>query len=251
MRTTRVHLPRLLLTLGLVAAFSISIPVGAGASDAAATASGRADEPLATTSLATGLDRQAWIREITRDAFARIRTAEAVMSLGPAPATTTASGSGPSAAPAPATTTASKTATASTATTSRSYAGTNHLWIPSLGISHSVAAFACTRSTPPGPGVYRWGCAGRNNAYLFGHAWSTFKPLHDAYVAKRLHTGMLAWYADGSGRVRTYKVTAIRVVTPDQTAWAIAAQPVASMTLQTCVGSRSQYRLLVRLVAIN
>ena len=90
-----------------------------------------------------------------------------------------------------------------------------------------------------------------DNAYLFGHAWSTFKPLHDAYVAKRLHTGMLAYYADGSGRVRTYKVTAIKVVTPDQTAWAIAAQAKPSMTLQTCVGSRSQYRLLVRLVAIN
>ena len=121
---------------------------------------------------------------------------------------------------------AQKTAAVKSAATTRSYSGTNHLWIPSLGISHAVAAFACTRSTPPGAGVYRWGCAGKNNAYLFGHAWSTFKPLHDAYVAKRLHTGMLAYYADGSGRVRTYKVTAIKVVTPDQTAWAIAAQPV-------------------------
>jgi sortase (surface protein transpeptidase) len=137
------------------------------------------------------------------------------------------------------------------AATATRYAGTNHLWIPSLGISHSVASFACTRSAPPTAGVYRWGCAGRNNAYLFGHAWSTLKPLHDAYVAGRLHTGMVAYYADGSGRVRAYRVTQIKVVTPDQVAWAIAAQSTPSLTLQTCVGSNSQYRLLVRLVATS
>jgi hypothetical protein len=135
--------------------------------------------------------------------------------------------------------------------TAPAYAGRNHIWIPSLGISHSVATFSCTRSTPPGSGVYRWGCAGNNNAYLFGHAWSTFKPLHDAYVKGRLATGMVAYYADGSGRVRRYIVTEIKVVTPDQTDWAIAAQSVPSMTLQTCVGANSQYRLLVRLVATN
>lgn len=135
--------------------------------------------------------------------------------------------------------------------TAPAYTGRNHIWIPSLGISHSVAAFSCSRSTPPGAGVYRWGCAGTNNAYLFGHAWSTFKPLHDAYVKGRLKTGMVAYYADGSGRVRRYKVTEIKVVTPDQTDWAIASQSVPSMTLQTCVGANSQYRLLVRLVATN
>ena len=32
-------------------------------------------------------------------------------------------------------------------------------------------------------------------------------------------------------------------------AWAIASQPVASMTLQTCYGPNNEYRLLVRLVA--
>ena len=42
----------------------------------------------------------------------------------------------------------------------------------------------------PGNVVYRWGCAGSNNVYLFAHAHSAFKPLHDAYVNGRLRKGM-------------------------------------------------------------
>ena len=129
------------------------------------------------------------------------------------------------------------------------YVGKNHLWIPTLGLSRSVETFACTRKTPPANRVYRWGCAGENNVYLFGHAWGVMKPLHDGYVAGRVKIGMVAKFADATGKVRTYRVTAIRVVTPDQVAWAIASQPVASMTLQTCLGANSDRRLLVRLVA--
>jgi sortase (surface protein transpeptidase) len=129
------------------------------------------------------------------------------------------------------------------------YAGTNHMWIPSLGMSRSVSGFACTRSEPPANRIYRWGCAGANNVYLFGHAWGVMKPLHDAYVSGHVKKGMVVVYADGKGRVRTYKVTEIRVVTPDQTSWAIAAQSKPSMTLQTCLGANSEKRLLVRLVA--
>ncbi len=249
MPTTRVRSLRLLLTLGLAGALSVAMPIGAGASGPSSATAGRA-EPVAAMPAATALDRQAWVTQIAHDAFAQIQVAESRMAAGPVAAPVVASPAMPVEPPS-STPVAQKTPAVKAASTARSYSGTNHLWIPSLGISHAVAAFSCTRSTPPGAGVYRWGCAGKNNTYLFGHAWSTFKPLHDAYVAKRLHTGMLAYFADGSGRVRTYKVTAIKVVTPDQTAWAIAAQPVASMTLQTCVGSTSQYRLLVRLVAIN
>jgi sortase (surface protein transpeptidase) len=129
------------------------------------------------------------------------------------------------------------------------YSGRNHVWIPSLGVSRAVESFSCTRSTPPANRIYRWGCAGRNNVYLFGHAWGVMKPLHDAYVSGRLKLGMKVVYADGKGRVRTYRVTAIRVVTPDKVDWAIAAQSKPSMTLQTCVGANSDRRLLVRLVA--
>lgn len=129
-----------------------------------------------------------------------------------------------------------------------SYSGRNHVWMPALGIDRSVAFFSCSRSTYPGNRVYRWGCAGSNNVYLFGHAHSVFKPLHDAYVRGRLRKGMRVFYADGSGRVREYTVRWWKVTKPDRGEFAYASQPRPSLTLQTCVGSRSQYRLIVRLV---
>ena len=222
------HHHRFLLSLGLVLAFGAALPFSTGATP-------ESSEPLPAAhgaSIPTVKLRNhppAWVAQAARKATAEPKPAAPAV-VAPAPAT-------------------HKPSTVKSTTPVAKYAGTNHLWIPSLGISHSVAGFACTRSTPPGPGVYRWGCAGKNNTYLFGHAWSTLKPLHDAYVSGHLHAGMVAYYADGSGHVRAYKVTAIKVVTPDQTAWAIAAQSVPSMTLQTCVGANSQYRLLVRLVA--
>lgn len=132
-----------------------------------------------------------------------------------------------------------------------SYKGRNHVWIPALGINRSVNAFACTSSAYPGDVVYRWGCAGRNNVYLFGHAYSVFKPLHDAYVRGNLRKGMQVIYADGSGTVSTYAVSWWKVTTPDKGAWAYAAQRTPSLTLQTCVGARSEYRLIVRLTKIG
>ena len=132
------------------------------------------------------------------------------------------------------------------------FRGSNHVWIPSLGISRSVQFFPCSRTRAPDAGVYRWGCSGRNNVYLMSHAWSTFKPLHDAYVGGRLRKGMSVWYADGAGRVHEYRVTWWRVVAPTTAAsWAWAPQSRPSMTLQTCVGSRSQYRLMVRMLQVG
>lgn len=128
------------------------------------------------------------------------------------------------------------------------YAGTNHMWFPALGYDRSVTAYACSSSAYPANVVYRWGCAGTNNLYLFGHAWGVMKPLHDAYVAGRLRVGMEVVYADGTGAIHTYRITAWRLVMPADSAWAIAAQAVPSMTLQTCVGANSEYRLIVRLV---
>jgi hypothetical protein len=134
-------------------------------------------------------------------------------------------------------------------TTVASFHGRNHVWIPSLGVSKSIQSFPCSRSRPPDAGVYRWGCAGSNNVYLLSHAWSTFKPLHDAYVAGRLRKGMQVAYADGTGTVRTYRIAWWRVVRPTTAAsWAWAPQARSSMTLQTCVGANSEYRLMVRLI---
>jgi len=130
----------------------------------------------------------------------------------------------------------------------RSYEGRNHVWIPSLGVNRSITFFPCTSKDYQGNRVYRWGCAGSNNVYLFGHAQSVFEPLHDAYVSGRLRTGMALYYADNHGTVHTYKVRWWKVTMPDDGAWAFAAQSTPSLTLQTCVGARSQFRLVVRLV---
>jgi Sortase domain len=132
-----------------------------------------------------------------------------------------------------------------------SYRGRNHVWIPALGINRSVSFFSCSSTAYPGDRVYRWGCAGRNNVYLFGHAHSVFRPLHDAYVRGRLSKGMKVIYADGNGRVTTYAVAWWKITTPDKGGFAYAGQSRPSLTLQTCVGSRSQYRLIVRLLKVG
>ena len=131
------------------------------------------------------------------------------------------------------------------------YVGTNHVWMPTLGLSKAVYSYPCSRSTDPGNYVYRWGCAGRNNVYLLGHNFGVFKPLYDAYYNGKLKKGMPVIYADGSGRERLYRVVSWRVVDPTNSAWAIASQPVPSMTLQTCVGPNGSLRLNVRLVAVD
>lgn len=130
------------------------------------------------------------------------------------------------------------------------YRGRNQVWIPALGVNRAVSWYACSRSTALAHVVYRWGCAGTNNVYLMGHASSVFRPLQAAYLSGRLRKGMKVIYADGEGRVRTYSVTFWKVVRPDgDVGWAYAAQSRPSLTLQTCVGANSEYRLVVRLVA--
>ena len=130
----------------------------------------------------------------------------------------------------------------------RKYSGTNHVWMPTLGVSKHVYLFPCSRSTDPDNLVYRWGCAGTNNVYLLGHAYGVFKALHDAYANGKLRKGMPVVYADANGRERLYRVTTWKVVSPLDAGWAMASQPVRSMTLQTCVGPNGSLRLVVRLV---
>ncbi len=138
-----------------------------------------------------------------------------------------------------------------TTSTSSSYRGRNHVWIPSLGIDRSVSGYSCASSYYPSNRVYRWGCGGRNNLYLFGHAHSVFKPLHDAYVRGRLRKGMKVIYADSGGRLGTYSVVWWKVTTPTNGYWAYAPLAKPGMTLQTCVGANSRYRLIVRLYKVG
>lgn len=148
--------------------------------------------------------------------------------------------------PDPRPTSVSKVKPASGSGSATSFKGRNHVWIPALGINRSVTWYSCSSSYYPGNRVYRWGCAGANNVYLFGHAHSVFKALHDAYVRGRLKKGMKAYYAGADGKVRTYAVSWWKVTTPEKGAWAYAGQSSSSLTLQTCVGAKSQYRLIVR-----
>jgi hypothetical protein len=131
------------------------------------------------------------------------------------------------------------------------YHGTNHVWMPTLGINRPVYFFPCSRGESPDNFVYRWGCAGTNNVYLLGHAYGVFKPLYNAYYNGRLRVGLPVIYADGHGRTHLYRVTTWRVVSPANPTWAMASQRVPSMTLQTCVGSDGTLRLVVRLVEVR
>jgi hypothetical protein len=130
--------------------------------------------------------------------------------------------------------------------------GRNHFWFPALGINRSVSGYACSRSSALANVMYRWGCAGRNNVYIMGHAWGVMKPLHDAYVNGRLRVGMKTYYADGSGRVHAYRIKWWKLTRPTTSAsWAWASLSTPSMTLQTCIGKNSEYRLMVRLVEVR
>jgi len=131
------------------------------------------------------------------------------------------------------------------------YRGTNHFWMPSLGMSYGVHTYACSRSSALANVIYRWGCAGDNNVYIMGHAWGVMDNLHDAYVRGTLRRGMVAVYANGNGKVTRYAITEWRVVDPSNSGWAIASQSRPSMTLQTCVGKNGSKRLVVRLVAVS
>jgi hypothetical protein len=135
---------------------------------------------------------------------------------------------------------------------SGSYKGSNRFWFPALGISRSVYSYPCSRKSALANIMYRWGCAGSNNVYIMGHAWGVMKPLHDAYVNGRLRAGMKTYYADGRGRTHTYKIKWWKLTRPTTSAsWAWASLGVPSMTLQTCIGAHSEYRLMVRLVEVH
>ena len=129
--------------------------------------------------------------------------------------------------------------------------GRNHVWSAVLGLNRAVAWFSCSRSRPPDMAVYRWGCAGANNVYLFAHAGGPFQRLHDLYVSGRLRKGMTVSYADANGRVQRYAVAWWKVVLPTNGDFAWAGQARPSMTLQTCVGANSRYRLIVRLYQLG
>ena len=76
--------------------------------------------------------------------------------------------------------------------------------------------------------------------------------LNDAYVSHRLKVGLKASYADARGKVHVYAVTWWRITLPTpESKWAWAPRGAPSMTLQTCVGTHGEHRLMVRLVQVD
>jgi hypothetical protein len=254
--TSRRSRPRRLLLPTLLAAVLVGEITGLALARSMAPLIGPSalpNAPVAMTGTTRDTDRVPTVRAVESIADTT-RDGPAVVAANTAAPSTAQVGPGPLPASPARSITAAKTVTpkAVPATSSASYHGRNHVWIPSLRINRSVTSFPCSRTRPPDNYMYRWGCAGRNNVYLLGHSYSVFKPLHDAYVGGRLKKGMKVIYADGAGRAHTYSVIWWRVVAPTTAAsWAWAAQAKPSMTLQTCVGARSQYRLMVRLVQVD
>jgi len=160
-----------------------------------------------------------------------------------AQAKTVVAGSKPKAAP--------KTTAVAPRKVTVSFHGVYHLWIPALSLSRDIDDWGCNGGLIPNHVEY-WGCAGRNNLYLLGHAWGVFAKIHDGYHSGALHVGLTAWYADKAGRLHRYRISWVRYVRNADYAswsqWAMAATSGPVITLQTCDGATSAYRILVRLV---
>ncbi len=130
-------------------------------------------------------------------------------------------------------------------------AGTNHFWFPALGISNKVHEFNCAGPDTIPSGIWHFGCNGPRNIYLMAHGWSDFKAVRVAYHNGALSKGMTAYYAGPDGTVQRYKVAWVRHVPVDEfnaSYWEWAINDVPAVTLQTCDGAHSEYRIIVRLV---
>ncbi|HET7828642.1 MAG TPA: sortase [Candidatus Limnocylindrales bacterium] len=123
------------------------------------------------------------------------------------------------------------------------------------GMKRTVYRFGCRGGTLPNK-VMKWSCAGHGNMYLLGHAWGVFDPLHDAYRDGKLRRGQIAYWTR-EGVTRRYKVAWIRVVPKTfiyrgmaGSQWAWNATNTPAITLQTCWGRTSAYRIIVRLYRV-
>lgn len=129
-----------------------------------------------------------------------------------------------------------------------------HVSIPDLDISRPIHDWGCRGGTIPNL-VWSWDCSGHNNLYLLGHAWGVFKPLHDAFARGDLTPGLRLSLRSPNGSVSTFRLAWVRRVRwqdlgtdmwgPGRTwAWNATKHPV--VTLQTCFGRHSQWRIIVR-----
>lgn len=132
--------------------------------------------------------------------------------------------------------------------------GAKHFWYPALGIAASWTWYGCGhRWGVLGGGVFRWGCSPSSNIYILSHAWSTFAAIRHGYHSGAMQVGQTVFYSGSDGQVTRWTVKWIKHVTDayleaTHDEWATEPSPTPIMTLQTCDGRQSQYRIIVRLV---
>ena len=99
--------------------------------------------------------------------------------------------------------------------------------------------------------IYDYRCAGSNNLFLLGHAGGVFRGLNAAYHSGALKVGTTLLYSDPSSQVQRYRVAEIRHVWNADWAswgdWASGDLSQPGITLMTCDGATSSYRILARL----
>jgi hypothetical protein len=126
------------------------------------------------------------------------------------------------------------------------------LRIRDIGLDVAVYRWGCRATDLPNRAL-RWGCSGTNNQFIAGHAYGVFRPYYRAFGNHRLKRGMVAVFTDARGRTKRYRLAWVRKVrssyiwngrTGDQWAWNPTAEPV--ITLQTCWGAKSNYRIVTR-----
>lgn len=128
------------------------------------------------------------------------------------------------------------------------------LRVSGIGLTASVYAWGCGGEVVPNLAL-RWGCQKSNNQFIVGHAYGVFHPYYLAYARHLLRPGLIAYFTDTAGHRTRYRLAWVRLVTKTYvwhgltgSQWAWNNTPSAALTLQTCWGSTSKYRIVTRFV---
>ena len=152
----------------------------------------------------------------------------------------------------PKVTTSKPKVTVTTKKVTVSYHGTYHLWIPALSLSRDINDWGCNGGLIPNHVEY-WGCVPRSNLVPARPRLGRLRQDPRRLSLGALHVGLTAWYADKAENVHKYRISWIRHVRNGGlrvtgAKLAMAATSGQVITLQTCDGATSAYRILVRLV---
>ena len=133
-----------------------------------------------------------------------------------------------------------------------SFKGRNHVWIPALGINRSVSFFSCSSSRLPRQPRLPLGLRRLEQRLPVRPC-----PQRVQAAPRRLRPRPAVEGHEGLLRRRQRQGQHVRRVVVEGhharqgRAGPTPASPRPSLTLQTCVGARSQYRLIVRLLKVG